>query len=105
MVKISETHLESRLKELIELEVSKAISITEGVRLSKAVLERSDNESAVEIFFLNHIIDVTVNVDVNYGIIITDLSCNLQEKIKSLIEKNTKFNLRKINIIVHDIVL
>lgn|GEM_PF-2715095 len=101
MIKMSETNLEFRLKELIELEVNKAISMIEGAELATS----SEVKSAVEIFFLNHIIDITVNVDMDYGSVITDLSCSLQEKIKLLIEKNTKFNLRKINVIVHDVVL
>lgn len=98
-------NLELRLTELIESEIKRAIHLIEGVSLASFLNQKSEKSKSVEVFFLNQIVDICIYIDVRFGVYITDLSCNLQQQIKAFVEKNTKFNVRKVNIFVSDIIL
>ncbi|MDD4120593.1 MAG: Asp23/Gls24 family envelope stress response protein [Clostridia bacterium] len=99
-----EKQVNNRYTELVDSLILKAILNNEAVSMRQNVSKNNDLSQVFSKVVINdYLLEIDFEIDIKYGFSITEISCMLQEQIKNDIEKNTKFKVKKINILVKNV--
>jgi uncharacterized alkaline shock family protein YloU len=99
-----EKQVNNRYTELVDSLIVKAILNNEAVSMRQNVSKNNDLSQVFSKVVINdYLLEIDFEIDIKYGFSITEISCMLQEQIKNDIEKNTKFKVKKINILVKNV--
>jgi uncharacterized alkaline shock family protein YloU len=101
-----EKQVNNRYTELVDSLIVKAILNNEAVSMRQNVSKNNDLSQVFSKVVINdYLLEIDFEIDIKYGFSITEISCMLQEQIKNDIEKNTKFKVKKINILVKNVTI
>ncbi len=95
----------SNTKLLVSL-VNSAITQTEGVILDDyKPLQKILNNAGIYVYAedINNVV-IDVHVNIVYGYDISKVACDLQERIINMVTESTKMKIKKINVIVDNVV-
>ena len=84
--------------------VYSAITHTEGVAFDEVFYNKKNkNAGNVSVFFEESELIIDVNINVVFGYSVSGVSCALQEKIIADVKENTGLSVKKVNIIVNQV--
>lgn len=99
----------TRYQSIIASIANNSISKTEGVSLDVGLVKYKFGLSTLKdrnvmVYIDNRSVIIDMYVNVAFGYSVPEVVCNLQEKIKHEVEENTRFEVKKINVHVANIV-
>lgn len=102
-LKISE-HVIEKIAQLATLEVDGVASISNINKGIKGIITKKYLEKPVKIDIVGGVANITVSVNVKYGISVASVSLKIQENIKKSVQNMTSITVSKVDVIISGIV-
>lgn len=81
-----------------------AVSELEFVELADANCDDDFNESTIRVNFSKNLVDVWVNIKINFSQSVSDISFKVQEAVRHNIETMTEYRVNSVNVKVSGII-